>query len=68
MERGRAAAIASIVASWKTMKAEISSCFARAVRQARSALDNGNRSLGSGRVRGDCPLVDPVPAAARDMT
>src|SRR3954454_2710632 len=47
MERGLAAAIASIVVSWKTMNGAIESARARAVRQARSAFDKGDRSAGS---------------------
>ena len=51
------------------MKAEISSCFARAVRHARSALESGDRSPGSPRIRGACPFVAPAPSAlALDAT
>ena len=47
MERGRAAAIASIVVSWKMMNGATASERARAVRQARSAFESGDRSAGS---------------------
>ena len=46
--------MASIVVSWKTMNGAIESALARAVRQARSALESGDRSAGStfaGRAR-----------------
>jgi hypothetical protein len=60
MERGRRSAIASIVASWKTMNGATASALARAVRQARNAFDSGERSAGSepGLLR----PRDPAPA------